>query len=340
MMHCSRRTAGLGLSLSVCALLASALAATALGPVTVSPLDTLHVLLNRLGLYRADANAADAADGIIWLIRLPRVLLGAVVGATLAVTGATLQAATRNVMADPHLLGVSAGAACGAVVAVVVTGNVVGQWTLPLFAFAGALATSAVVLVMAGSNGRLTSARLLLSGMAVAFTATALANLVLYLGDQRAASSVLFWMLGGLGLARWSLLGVPTGCAVIGIAWLWTRSRALDAMMSGDLSATALGVDAERIRRELFVVCAMLTAVTVSVSGAIGFVGLVVPHLCRRVSGAAHHRLLPLCAVFGAIFLIWADVGARVLIAPDDLPIGVITALVGGGALAALVRRC
>jgi iron complex transport system permease protein len=338
-MHRTQRFVRLGLCISIGALLASALAATALGPVTLSPIDTLHVLLSHLGLHRADAASASATDGIVWLIRLPRVLLGAIVGATLAVTGATLQAATRNVMADPHLLGVSAGAACGAVVAVVVTGNVVGEWTLPLFAFFGALAASAVVLVLAGAGGRMSSARLLLSGIAVAFTATASANLVLYLGDQRAASSVLFWMLGGLGLARWSLLGVPAACAAIGIAWLWTRSRALDAMMSGDLSATALGVDAGRLRREVFVVCAMLTAVTVSVSGAIGFVGLVVPHLCRRLGGAGHRRLLPLCAIVGAIFLIWADVGARVLIAPDDLPIGVITALVGGGALALLVRR-
>ncbi|MGF7190562.1 iron complex transport system permease protein [Robbsia andropogonis] len=327
------------LSLATAGLLISIVAATALGPVTLSPSNTLQVVLAHLGLHRMEATISPATDGIVWLIRLPRVLLGVIVGATLAVTGATLQAATRNVMADPHLLGVSTGAACGAVVAVVIAGNMAGQWTLSLFAFIGALIASTLVLLLAGWRGCLTPARLLLSGIAIAFTAGALANLLLYIGDQRAATSVLFWMLGGLGLARWSLLGIPATCAVAGIAWLWTRSRALDAMMSGDLSATALGIDAARMRREIFVVCAMLTAITVSVSGAIGFVGLVIPHLCRRFGGAAHQRLLPLCAVFGAIFLVWADVGARVLIAPDDLPIGVITALAGGAALTVLVRR-
>ncbi|WP_347557571.1 iron ABC transporter permease [Robbsia sp. KACC 23696] len=338
MARASRLTR-LVLPLSLLALLISIVVATAFGPVTLAPIDIGRVLLTHVGLGPVDPFVSAATDGIVWSIRLPRVLLGVIVGATLAVTGATLQASTRNVMADPHLLGVSAGAACGAVIATVVAGNLAGQWTLSLFAFIGALLASAAVLILGGWRGALTPSRLLLSGIAVAFTASALANLMLYLGDQRAASSVLFWMLGGLGLARWSLLGVPALCATVGIIWLWARSRALDAMMSGELSATALGIDTARLRRELFVVCALLTAVTVSVSGAIGFVGLVIPHLCRRFSGALHRRLLPLCAVYGALFLIWADVGARVLIAPDDLPIGVITALVGGATLAVLVRR-
>ncbi len=319
-------------------LLASMLVATGLGPVAIAPGTVARVLLAHLGGHAAP-RVAPGIDTIVWLIRLPRVLLGALVGATLAMVGVALQAATGNRMVDPHLLGVSSGASLGAVAATVWFGAAFGWLTLSVFAFAGALGATALVILLGVRSGRLDSSRLLLSGVAVSFAMMALANLLIYLGDPRAAQSVLFWMLGGLGLARWSLLPVPALCLAAGGLLLMGRRRELNALTSGDVAAAALGVDVSARRRELFVVCSLLTAVAVAVSGAIGFVGLVVPHVCRRLFGAEHGALLPMAALGGALALVWADVLARILIAPDDLPIGVITALIGGAMLVGLVRR-
>lgn len=315
----------------------SIVAATGLGPVAISPAVTVRALTAHLfGSGGGTLNAAQ--DNIVWLIRLPRVLLGAIVGAALAVVGVALQAVTGNRLADPHLLGVSSGATLGAVGATLWLGSIFGPFTLSAMAFAGALAATALAIALSARGGRLDSRRLLLSGVAVSFVMMALANLLLYLGDQRAASSVLFWMLGGLGLARWGLIGMPAAFAAFCALWLLGRRRELNALMSGDIAAAALGVNVGRIRREVFVVCSLATASVVAVSGAIGFVGLVVPHVCRRLAGAEHGRLLPVSALFGSVTLVWADVAARMLIAPDDLPIGVITALFGGVFLVGLVR--
>jgi len=324
----------LGLLLAV-----SIVLATGLGPVPVSPGVTARILLHHLWGGATSAVPADAQDAIVWMIRLPRVLLGAIIGAALAVVGVVLQAATANRLADPHLLGVSSGATLGAVTATLWLGAVFGPLTLPAMAFAGALAAMALAVALGARAGRLDSRRLLLSGVSVSYVMMALANLLLYLGDQRAASSVLFWMLGGLGLARWDLLGAPVVVAAGGMLLLGIRRRALDALMSGDVTATTLGLDVARMRREVFVVSSLMTAAMVAVSGAIGFVGLVAPHVCRRLVGAGHARLLPASALFGAVLLVWADVAARMLAVPDDLPIGVVTSLFGGACLVWLIRR-
>ncbi|PRE45450.1 FecCD family ABC transporter permease [Burkholderia multivorans] len=323
----------LGLVLAV-----SIVVATGLGPVQIAPGATARMVLHHLSGGGAGAAPSDAQDAIVWMIRLPRVLLGAIVGAALAVVGVALQAATANRLADPHLLGVSSGATLGAVAATLWFGAAFGPLTLPAMAFAGALAAMALAVALGARAGRLDSQRLLLSGISVSFVMMALANLLLYLGDQRAASSVLFWMLGGLGLARWDLLGAPALFAAGGMALLAARRRELDALMSGDVAAVTLGVDVARVRREVFVVSSLVTAAMVAVSGAIGFVGLVAPHVCRRMVGAGHVRLLPASALFGAVLLVWADVAARMLAAPDDLPIGVVTSLFGGACLVWLVR--
>jgi iron complex transport system permease protein len=316
-------------------LVISLVIATGFGPVAVAPTMTVRVVLAHMF---GTAAAPAMQDNIVWLIRLPRVLLASVVGGSLAVAGTTLQAATGNRLADPHLLGVSSGASVGAVAATLWIGAAFGPLTLPVLAFAGALAaTSLVVMLGAGRDG-LDSQRLLLSGIAVSFVMMACANLLLYLGDQRAATSVLFWMLGGLGLARWDMLGVPACFAGGGLLWLIARRRELNALMSGDIVATTLGVDVARARRELFAVSSLMTAAMVATSGAIGFIGLVAPHVCRRLVGADHARLLPASALFGSVLLIWADVAARTLVAPDELPIGVLTALLGGVFFAGLVR--
>ncbi|QXH33522.1 FecCD family ABC transporter permease [Pseudomonas muyukensis] len=320
------------------ALLASCLLSLGFGAAQVPAGKVLAIVLQQLGL----APATDAGRGqaqIVWQIRAPRVLLGALVGAGLALVGSALQAVTRNPLADPHLLGVSSGAVLGAVLVVLYLGPFAGLLSLPLAAFVGALGCMLLVLGVASRRGRLDSEQLLLAGVAVSFVVMALANLLLYTGDPHAASSVMFWMLGGLGLAQWSLLWLPALAVLAGFALLMSLARALNALMSGEQTAVSLGFDTRRVRAVVFVGCALLTGVLVSLSGAIGFVGLMLPHMARRLVGAEHRRLLPVCALLGALFVVWVDLAARTLIAPQDLPIGIATAALGGGFFIVLLRR-
>ena len=278
-------------------------------------------------------------DSIVWQLRAPRVLLGALVGAGLALVGTALQAVTRNPLADPHLLGVSSGAAFGAVIVVLYLGEFAGLLSLPLAAFVGALASMLLVLAIASRGGRLESDRLLLAGVAVSFVMMAASNLLLYLGNPHAASSVLFWMLGGLGLARWELLWLPALCLALAMTLLLGLGRALNALMAGEQSAVSLGLEPRRVRLLVFVVVSLLTGVLVSLSGAIGFVGLMLPHVARFLVGAEHRRVLPVAALLGALFLVWVDVAARTWLAPQDLPIGIVTAAIGGVFFVSLLRR-
>ncbi|PIA69182.1 FecCD family ABC transporter permease [Pseudomonas sediminis] len=286
-----------------------------------------------------EAAVSLGQDSIVWQLRAPRVLLGALVGAGLALVGTALQAVTRNPLADPHLLGVSSGAAFGAVVVVLYLGEFAGLLSLPLAAFAGALASMLLVLAIASRSGRLESDRLLLAGVAVSFVMMAASNLLLYLGNPHAASSVLFWMLGGLGLACWELLWLPALCLALALAVLLGLGRALNALMAGEQSAVSLGLEPRRVRLLVFVVASLLTGVLVSLSGAIGFVGLMLPHVARFLVGAEHRRVLPVAALLGALFLVWVDVAARTWLAPQDLPIGIVTAAIGGVFFVALLRR-
>lgn len=286
-----------------------------------------------------DVAVSVGQDSIVWQLRAPRVLLGALVGAGLALVGTALQAVTRNPLADPHLLGVSSGAAFGAVLVVLYLGEFAGLLSLPLAAFAGALASMLLVLAIASRGGRLESDRLLLAGVAVSFVMMAASNLLLYLGNPHAASSVLFWMLGGLGLARWELLWLPAVCLLLALAVLLGLGRALNALMAGEQSAVSLGLEPRRVRLLVFVVASLLTGVLVSLSGAIGFVGLMLPHVARFMVGAEHRRVLPVAALLGALLLIWVDIAARTWLAPQDLPIGIVTAAIGGVFFVLLLRR-
>lgn len=304
------------------------------------PLERVLAILARqlFGIEPAVA-VSVGQDSIVWQLRAPRVLLGALVGAGLALVGTALQAVTRNPLADPHLLGVSSGAAFGAVLVVLYLGEFAGMLSLPLAAFVGAMASMLLVLAIASRGGRLHSERLLLAGVAVSFVMMAASNLLLYLGNPHAASSVLFWMLGGLGLARWELLWLPAFCLALALAVLLGLGRALNALMAGEQSAVSLGLEPRRVRLLVFVVASLLTGVLVSLSGAIGFVGLMLPHVARFLVGAEHRRVLPVAALLGALFLVWVDVAARTWLAPQDLPIGIVTAAIGGAFFVALLRR-
>lgn len=335
----SPRAYRLLLLLLALALALSCAASLGFGSAPVPLARVLEILGQRLFDLQPAQAVSSAQDSIVWLIRAPRVVLGALVGAGLALVGTALQAVTRNPLADPHLLGVSSGAALGAVIVVLYLGEFIGLLSLPLAAFVGALTSMLLVLAIASRAGRLESDRLLLAGVAVSFVMMAASNLLLFLGDHHAASSVIFWMLGGLGLARWELLWLPALCLALALLLLLGLARALNALMAGEHSAVSLGLEPRRVRLLVFVCASLLTGVLVSLSGAIGFVGLILPHVARFLVGAEHRRLLPVSALLGALFLLWVDVAARTLLAPQDLPIGIATAAIGGVFFVLLLRR-
>ncbi|AJR18260.1 FecCD family ABC transporter permease [Pimelobacter simplex] len=324
-----------GLALSV-------VAGIALGAVYVPFDSVVKVLGHHLFLTPGEQTWSAPRDAIIWDVRLPRVLLAALVGAGLAVSGMALQAMVRNLLADPYLLGVSSGASAGAAAAILFGITLgLGEHVLSGSAFVGALAASVLVYAVARSAGRVTSTRLLLAGVAVGYALQAVTSFLIFASDSaEGARSVMFWLLGSLALAGWGQpLAVAVVVVLLTVAVLTVLGRQLDALAVGDETALALGVPPERLRTALLVLVSLCIAVVVSAAGSVGFVGLVVPHLARRAVGAAHVRAVPVAALMGAILLIWADIVARVLLAPQEIPIGIITAVVGAPFLLVLVRR-
>ncbi|MDV8000936.1 iron ABC transporter permease [Rhodococcus sp. IEGM 1408] len=320
---------------------ASAILCLGLGPSGVTSDTVVPVVGFHLGLP-VTPGWTPAEEAIIWEVRAPRVLLAAAVGAALAISGVALQAMVRNVLAEPYVLGISSGASTGAAGSILfgfATGA--GQYALPVSAFIGALAASLLVFALARSNGRVTSVRLLLAGIAVGYALSAATSFLVFASDDPEGSrSVMFWMLGSLALARWGpLLALVLLVTLASGAFFVLSSPRLDALAMGDETALALGVRPDRTRIHLLLAVSLCTGVSVAAAGAIGFVGLVVPHLARRMVGAAHSRLLPVTALLGAALLIWADAVGRILMQPRELPIGILTALVGAPFLVMLVRR-
>ena len=311
-------------------LLVSLSFAISVGAVPV-PLGTVWgVILNKLSPGLIEQTWSQGREAIVWDIRFPRALLAMMVGAGLAMVGASLQAVTRNPLADPHLLGISSGGAFGAILALLHTGLFIGLLTVPLLAFFGALAATAIVLAVSRFADATSADRLVLAGVAVSFIIMAAANVLIFLGDPRATHVVVFWMLGGLGLAQWSQLVYPLVVLIACAAWLLLRARDLNAMTVGDETASTLGIPVARFRLAVFVAGALITGVMVAFSGIIGFVGLMVPHVVRMLVGGDYLRVLPGSALIGAVFLLWADIAARTVMAPEDMPIGIVTGLVGG----------
>ena len=323
----------------IAALVLSISVAVSVGAVAV-PLTTVWgVATDRLlpGLLTPGWSAGEAA--IVWEIRLPRALLAAMVGAGLSLVGASLQSVTRNPLADPHLLGISAGGAFGAILALLHTGLFLGSLTVPLMAFAGALAATLVVLTVTSFAQATSADRLVLAGVAVSFIVMSCANVLIFLGDPRATHTVVFWMLGGLGLARWDQLLYPATILSLCSLWFFASAGRLNAMTIGDETASTLGIPVARFRLSVFVVGALLTGCMVAFSGVIGFVGLMIPHIVRMLVGGDYGRVLPGSALIGANFLVWADIAARTIMAPEDIPIGIVTGLVGGAFFVWLLRR-
>nr|WP_234902895.1 iron ABC transporter permease [Ensifer adhaerens] len=313
-------------------------AAVSLGSAPIPVSTVWSIIASKLSPGSVEVAWSAGRESIVWDVRLPRVVLAGLVGAGLALTGAVLQPVTRNPLADPHLLGVSSGGALGAIIALLHTGLILGLATVPLFAFAGALVATALVALVTRVLGT-NADRLVLSGVAVAFTLTSIGNLMIFLGDPRAVHTVIFWMLGGLGLAQWPHLVYPAVVLAACLGYLVLRAREINALAMGDETATTLGIPVRRFRLVLFVVTALLTGVMVAFSGAIGFVGLMVPHFVRLFAGSDNVRVIPLSAFVGALVLIWTDLFSRVVMAPEDMPIGVVTGLVGGLAFIAILKQ-
>ena len=314
-------------------------AAIGLGAISIPMSVVWGVVANKVSPDWVPVLWSPGREAIVWDIRFPRALLACCVGAGLAMVGASLQAVTRNPLADPHLLGISAGGAFGAILALLHTGLFLGLLTVPLLAFLGALAATLLVLAVSQFASATSADRLILAGVAVSFIVMSLANMLIFLGDPRATHTVVFWMLGGLGLAQWGQLIFPFAILVAGGAYLWINASNLNAMTIGDETASTLGIPVARFRLSVFVVGALITGVMVAFSGIIGFVGLMVPHIVRLIVGGDYARVLPASALLGAVFLIWADVLARIFMAPDEVPIGVITGLIGGVFFVWLLRR-
>jgi iron complex transport system permease protein len=308
---------------------AAAVLGVGLGAAGLSPGSVAGALLRR----------GDAVDvGIVWSLRLPRVALGFLVGGVLAVAGAALQALVRNPLADPYLLGLSGGAGLGAVLAL--AAGVVSAWLLPAAAFAGALAATLIVYRLAlVAGGALDGRILLLAGVVVGSLCGALVAGILAVSDASQLKAATLWLLGSLGGVGWSGVLALAVYVVPGLAILVAEARALNLLALGEEPALHLGADVARTKRRVYVAASLLAAASVAAAGIIGFVGLVVPHAIRLLKGHDHRALLPAAFLLGGAFLVLADALARTAFAPLELPVGVVTAVVGVPLFAVLLRR-
>ena len=319
----ARRGVAVPVTALAVALAISVLLAIGLGSAVVPPVDTVRYLWAAVtgGMISVDEVTRYQ---IIWQIRAPRVLLAAVVGAGLAAAGAAIQALVRNPLADPYILGISSGASVGAV----------------SVSLLGALGATALVYLIAAGRLSASPLRLVLTGVALSFGFQAVMSVMIYFAPtSEATGTVLYDSLGSFGAATWGSLPVAAVAVVAGIVVLRRFGRSLDVMSLGDESAASLGIDTNRHRKVLFAVTAVMTGAMVAVSGTIGFVGLVIPHITRMLIGATHARLLLVAPFIGAVLMVWVDLLARTIVAPRELPLGVLTAIIGVPLFTSLMRR-
>ena len=309
-----------------------------IGPVVVPPDAMLAILLRKTGIV-IDVPISVQQEAIFWTIRLPRVALGVLAGAALAVSGALLQGVFRNPLADPGLIGVSSGAALGAVAVIVLGISSLGVMTLPLAAFFTGTATTFFVYRLAQRHGRTDVATLLLVGLALNAMAGAATGLLTYLADDAQLRSIVFWTMGGLGGALWETVLVAAPWIAVSLALAPRLGRALNLFALGETEARHLGIEVEQVKRAAILLSALATGTAVALVGPIGFIGLIVPHIVRLIAGPDHRLLLPACALGGASLLVLADLVARTMAAPAEVPVGLITACAGGPFFLALILR-
>ena len=311
------------------------------GSVAYDAIDVWDVVAAHIGIIPGDDVFGSTIDSVVWSLRAPRGLLALIVGAGLALAGVVMQTLVRNPLADPYLLGVSSGASVGAT-AVITIGvfTSFGLYAISVGALFGALVATAIVYLITLAQGGLTPLRLILTGVVASSAFSALASFLVFKAqDARAAQGVMFWMLGSVVGAQWDRLLLPALVVLAAFLILMFMSNPLDAMAAGPDTAAALGVNVERLRQILFFIQALLVGAMVAVAGGIGFVGLVIPHLARIMVGSLHRRLLPIAMVLGAVFMVWVDVIARIAAPPQEIPLGVVTGVLGAPLFLLLMGR-
>lgn len=302
------------------------------GPLATSLLESAKIIAGHLVpsmAWMRDGSITVSQDQAVWNFRLPRTLLAGIAGASLALAGALLQTNVRNPLAEPYILGVSAGAGVGAVLAIVAGSTAVAGLSLNAAAFLGAAGATVLVYLLAKQGGVIAPSRLILAGVALGSLLAAITNFLTITTEAQNVYSVLFFLLGSVSAASYAQLVLPGIALAVVAIYAMARSRALNAMLAGDETAIALGVNVTSMRRTLLMATALLTATTVAVCGGIGFVGLVVPHAVRMIVGSDHRRMLPLVILGGAFFLMLTDLLARTVAQPAEIPLGILTAAVG-----------
>ena len=297
-----------------------------MGAVRIPIADTLSVLLEHLLGIQTGTEVSVAFEQIVWQIRMPRIILGFLAGSGLALCGCIMQAVVQNPMADPYILGVSAGATLGATGSLFLgIGTISGIW-----AFIGAGIACFLVLALSSADGKTTSVKLILSGMIVNALLTAFSNFIIAVaGDSDGMMSIKFWTMGSLTRASWHNIGSVALIVLAAVLFFLTQSQTLDGLMLGEEAAATIGINTFRCRLTYLLVISMLTGAMVSVCGTIGFVGLIIPHVARALAGTSHRKLLPIAVLTGGLFMLWVDAIARSMIPNTELPVGIFTAVIG-----------
>ena len=325
------RLRGTALTLLLAGLLVGGIIASAItGQLAIAPTEVLGSLLRAIGIDNGWAPTDPLIESTLWVVRFPRIVMGLMVGAALAVAGAVMQAIFGNPLAEPGVVGVSSGAALGASIAITIGASVLGGPGVAVFAFLGGLVATLLVYAVARAGGRTEVVTLLLTGIAINAFAQAGIAFVLFIADSASREQIVFWQLGSIAGALWGQVLLVGAVAVLGAVGALMLARQLDLLALGERSARQLGVNVERLRIVAIVLVALLTGAAVAFTGIIAFVGLVVPHIIRMIIGPAHRGLILASAVGGGALLVIADLMTRTLIAGAELPIGMLTSLVGG----------
>lgn len=310
------------------------------GQIDVPFTNTVAILCEKLYLpFFDDSGYTKEQLAVIWFIRLPRMLVGVLVGAALGISGAVMQGIFSNPLADPGLIGISSGAATGAVISIALGASATGMYAMPAFAFLGSILAVCLTVFLAMRNGKVPVMTLLLAGVAVGMLLGAVTSGLLTFMNEQKLQQYLFWMVGGLDYRRWEHVYLAVGPILIGIIVMLLLARHLNILVLGETEAKAVGMPVAKFRMGLLFIAAMTTATSVCVSGNIGFVGLVIPHMMRMLLGPDHRVLLPASALGGAIFLVFCDSLGRIIIPPSEVRVGIMTALLGTPYFLYLLRR-
>lgn len=306
--------------------------AVSLGSVDISIKEVYSIIFYKIfGIGNEEVLSNGAVHDVVWLIRLPRIILAMLVGIGLSVVGIVMQAIVKNPLADPYILGISSGASLGATISVMLgVGSIFGSNAIGICGFIGALTTSMLVLLIANIGQRANSIKLLLGGMALSSVCSAFSSFIVYFAnDAQGMQTITFWLMGSVAGAKWEQIMFIMPFILIGSVFFFTQHRILNLMLLGDEVSITLGTDLHKYRHIYLIIASLMIGILVYSSGMIGFVGLVIPHIVRMILGTDHKKIIPIAAILGAIFLIWADILSRIIIKGTEIPIGIIISMIG-----------